>query len=430
MRSLRRTALVWMTALITGVGLAGAVLAYGLALREANRFMDGQLRQIALNAGPGLREQDVPPLRHDPEDDFVVQIWNAVGARVHAVPTGIEIPRRPRPGFATVDAVGASWRVFSSSDTAQTIQVSQRMEVRREIAENAALQAAAPILVTIPIGWLVVGWAMRRVLADLRRLAREVERLPAESSEPIDLARVPIEVAPLIIAMNRLVGRLRRNLSQQRKFLSDAAHELRTPLTALNLQIANIFWDTRGIPSPDVLELRRGAARAAVLVDQLLRMARYDADADVQERVAVDLRTVVLAAMADHVPLAESRSIDLGITSAQPAPLVGDARDLRIMIGNLIDNAVKYTPEGGVVDVAVTAENGRPEVAISDTGPGIDPALLPRVFDRFFRAAPAGVEGSGLGLAICKAIAERHGLILTVANRSDRPGLRVAVGQA
>ena len=430
MRSLRRTALLWMTALITGVGLLGAVLAYGLALREANRFMDGQLRQIALNAGPGLPEQDVPALRQDPEDDFVVQIWNAEGTEVHAVPPGVDIPRQTRPGFANVKALGAGWRVFMSSDGAQAIQVSQRREVRRELAASAALQTALPLLILIPVGWLVVGWAMGRVLADLRRLAAEVERLPAESREPIDLAHVPIEAAPLVVAMNRLIERLRLTLAQQRKFLSDAAHELRTPLTALNLQIANLRGDVRDAAPADVEELRLGAKRAATLVDQLLRMARYDADASAPEPHEVDLRGIVLAAVADHVALAESRSVDLGVTSSEPAPMTGDARDLRVLFGNLIDNAVKYTPEGGVVDVAVTGRAGRPEVVICDTGPGIAQGLMPRVFDRFYRAAPVGVEGSGLGLAICRSIAERHGLTLTLANRGDRSGLRVVVGPA
>lgn len=129
-----------------------------------------------------------------------------------------------------------------------------------------------------------------------------------------------------------------------------------------------------------------------------------------------------------RVSLAESRAVDLGVTSSEPASIVGGERELRILFGNLIDNAVKYTPEGGIVDVAVAAGPGGPVVTISDTGPGIDPAKLPRVFDRFFRAA-ASVEGSGLGLAICKAIADRHGLAVTLSNRSDRTGLRVVVAQ-
>ncbi|MCW6513112.1 ATP-binding protein [Lichenifustis flavocetrariae] len=428
MRSLRRTALLWMTGLITGVGLTGAVIAYALALREANGFMDGQLRQIALNAGPSLRAQDGPGIHDDPEDDFVVQIWDATGMSLHAVPPGVDIPRVNGSGLTTLNALGARWRVFASGDGIRSIQVAQRMEVRQEIAESTALQAAAPILITIPIGWLVVGWAMGRVLADLRRLATEVESLPVESREPIDLARVPVEAAPLVVAMNRLIERLRATLTQQRKFLSDAAHELRTPLTALNLQIVNIANPARSIAPEDIVDLRNGARRAAALVDQLLRLARYDATADIQASIPLDLRTIVLAAVADHVALAESRSVDLGVTSSDTVPLVGDPRDLQILFGNLVDNAVKYTPAGGTVDVAITIgpESGC-EVSISDTGPGIDPALLARVFDRFFRAAPAGVEGTGLGLAIGKAIAERHGLKLSITNRTDRSGLRVKV---
>ena len=156
MRSLRRTALLWMTAVITGVGLAGAVIAYVLALREANSFMDGQLRQIALNAGPGLRNSRSCCRRHDPEDDLVVQIWNAARRlSIQPVPTGVDIPAPAALRVRDVEALGTALAVFTSSDAARTIQVSQQVEVRRELAESAALQAAIPILFIDPgrAGW-------------------------------------------------------------------------------------------------------------------------------------------------------------------------------------------------------------------------------------------------------------------------------------
>ena len=327
MRSLRRTVFLWLTGLIAVVGLGGAAIAYGLALREANRFMDSQLRQIALNTGPGLREQTGDLPRHDPEDDIVVQIWTAVGAPVHASPSGALIPRQSTPGFHTVETGGERWRIYASSDPSQTIQVSQQVEVRRELAESAASQAALPVLAVIPIGWLVIGWAVERILGDLRRLADTIAALPAESREPIDVAQVPAEIAPLLRAMNILVERLRLSVAQQRKFLSDAAHELRTPLTALSLQIANLGVGDRPPAAADIQDLERGARRAAALVDQLLRMARYEATSALDNHLEIDLTAVVLDAVADHVPLAESRAIDLGVLSRDPMPTKGDARE-------------------------------------------------------------------------------------------------------
>lgn len=424
MRSMRRTALLWMTALIAFVGLAGAVIAYGLALHEANRFMDSQLRQIALNAGPGLRDQATASPRHDPEDDFVVQIWTAAGERIHASPPDAAIPRQTEPGFRTRDSGGIRWRIFSSSDASQTIQVAQQIEVRRELAESAAWQAALPILAVIPIGWLVIGWAVRRILGDLRRLADAIAALPADSREPIDLEQVPVEVRPVVGAMNALIARLRESVLQQRKFLSDAAHELRTPLTALSLQIGNLGSGDRPSAS-DIQDLESGARRASALVDQLLRMARYDATEPVYERL--DLAAVVLDAIADHVPLAESRAVDLGVLSHDRLPITGDPRELRLLFDNLIDNAVKYTPRGGVVDVTILHDGTKGCVTIADTGPGIPPDILPRICDRFVRAAPRTIDGSGLGLAIARAIADRHSLLLSLANRDDGCGLSVTV---
>lgn len=427
MRSLRRTALMWMAAVIAGVGVAGAGLAYWVALHEANGFMDVQLRQIARSASttPGSRE--LPTVRHDPEDDFIVQVWGSDGRVTNVGEHVADVPRQSVPGFATVKAVGTLWRVFTATDNGSTVQVSQQVEVRRELAETAALQVAVPLLALVPIGCLVVYWAMTQALGDLNRLARRVENLPADSRDPIDLANVPSEAAPLVVAMNRLVERLRDSLAQQRKFLSDAAHELRTPLTALDLQITNLGHADAATTPALLADLRQGARRSSVLVDQLLRMARLDALADVMERHDLDLGAVLLEAIADHVALAESRSIDLGLVASQVTPLVGNGRELRIMLGNLIDNAVKYTPAGGTVDVELSYDASRFAIEIRDSGPGIDPELTTRVFDRFFRAADADIEGSGLGLAVAQAIAARHGMSICIANRQDRSGLRVTV---
>lgn len=358
--------------------------------------------------------RELPSVRHDAEDDFIVQVWDAEGNITNAGEHVAELPRQRSAGFATIKVADTFWRVFTALEGGSTVQVSQQVEVRRELAETAALQVAVPLLVLVPVGCLVVGLAMGQALGDLNRLTRHVENLPADSRDPIEQARVPSEAAPLVVAMNRLVERLRDSLSQQRKFLSDAAHELRTPLTALDLRINN-------------LAKAETSAMPRMLVDQLLRMAWLDAAADIAECHDLDLRAVVLQAIADHVTLAESRSIDLGPVSSAFAPFSGSERELRTMVGNLIDNAVKYTPGGGTVDFGLTCHELSVVIQIVDTGPGIDPALIARVFDHFFRAASSDVERRGLGLAVAQAIAKRHGLTVAIANQSDRSGLRVTL---
>ena len=423
MRSVRRTALIWMTLLLTLVGLVGAGTAYVIDLTESGILLDGQLRQIALNAGTGPVFRNAALSGHNRDDDVLVQIWRSGNATPQSSNPAIRIPQQPDAGFATQTVGGESWRIFQTSEGATVVEAAQRVRVRTELAQTAALEAAVPILITIPLGWLVIGWGLQRVLGRLSALAAEIATRGAESRHPIPVADIPVEVAPLVEAMNVLIERLQHSLEQQKQFLSDAAHELRTPLAALRLQIENLQF-----PDDETLlpELRRGAARASGLVDQLLRLARYEADSAKSRPERLDAVALVLDCVADHVAVADNKRVDLGVALTEPAQLLGVERELRLLFGNLIENAVRYTPPGGIVDVSVRARDGHLEVEVADTGCGIREEALPRIFDRFFRAAPQDVEGTGLGLAICKAIAERHGFSIALRNR-DGGGLVATV---
>jgi two-component system OmpR family sensor kinase len=290
--------------------------------------------------------------------------------------------------------------------------------VRRELAQAAAYQAAVPILIAIPLAWLVIGWSLGRVLGRLGSVARTIAERGIESREPIPTAGVPTEVGPLVAAMNVLIGRLQEALEQQRRFVSDAAHELRTPLTALRLQIENLRAAATKTDSA-YAELGGGIARATALVDQLLTMARFEVSAEPAQQERLDLSALVTQCVADHIPIASRKNVDLGLTLREPAEMWGVSAELKILFGNLIDNAVRYTPPGGVVDVSVRHRDGTAIVEVTDTGCGVSPSELPRLFDRFYRAAPADIPGTGLGLSIVDAIAKRHGLAVTVENRRE-----------
>jgi len=428
MTSLRRTALLWTTAMLSIVGIAGAAVSYRLASDEAKAFLDSQLRQIALNAGDAVSDTAVsPPSQHDREDDFSVEIWNGAGKTLHASRPVVYIPRRSQAGFADVHAAGEDWRVYTSIDGARTVQVAHREVVRREIAQHAAISAAIPILVVIPLAWLLIGWALGRFLGRLTTVARAIAERSLDSKDPIPLEGVPKEVSPLVVGMNSLIERLHHALDQQRRFVSDAAHELRTPLTALCLQIENLQHEFgQGVTGACLTELERGTRRASALVDQLLRMARYDASREVAVAEPVDLPELLKSCLADQVPIAESKGVDLGITTMESVYILGAGSELKNLFANLIDNAVRYTPSGGAVDVSIGPCGERAVVEIADTGCGIPRDLLPRVFDRFFRAAPPDIEGNGLGLSIVKAIADRHGLEIELGPR-DGGGLVATV---
>lgn len=430
MISLRRSALIRMTFLLGAVGVVAFVIAYEIARREAADFLDGQLRQIALNAGEGLVETSSPLVKQDPEDEFVIDIWNAAGERLRRPANGITLPRQPKPGFSTISAFGENWRVYLASDGDRTVQAAQRISVRDEMAEAAGIQAGIPILVAIPMAWLVIGWSLGQALGRLAALAQDIAQRGTDRKDPIPTAGMPIEVLPLVEAMNGLTARLQQAIEQQRRFIADAAHELRTPLAALQVQIHNLHTWAAGEQSGPVAEIRDGVRRASVLVDQLLRMARLQEPVEDAARERVDLADLVTQCVADFVPVASAKGVDLGMVDRDPATILGSSSQLKMLFGNLIDNAIRYTPAGGTVDVSVQQSGTAIAVEVVDTGRGVASEDLPRLFDRFFRAAPAEIEGSGLGLSIVEAVAKQHGLHVDIANRTDRCGLRVRVSNS
>lgn len=427
--SLRRTAFLWFAGLMAVVGILAAATSYWLVRGEAAVFLDSQLRQVALYVGDAPDSPALPNVvEHDPEDDFLIQVWDATGHTLRNSDPAIGVERRGRTGFMTVSDSGEDWRVFTLVTPLRTVQVSQRIQVRQELATEAALRAALPIALLIPLTWLVLSWIIDRIMVRLNRIAVAVSHRDPLDAQPIPVEGVPAEILPFVQSINQLIQRLRALIERQRRFVSDAAHELRSPLSALQIQIGNLRTANRDPRLEDLLaDMDAGVHRSSGLVGQLLRLARYDADAVKPTDGQIDLTAITLACMAQIAPLAEQKSIDLGIVRKDMAQCLGHAADFGVIIGNLIDNAVRHTPVGGAVDVAVIRDGEAVTVEVADNGGGIAPENMPRIFERFFRAAPQETEGSGLGLAIAKAAAERNRATITVENRTDGPGLLTRV---
>lgn len=417
--SLRRAALVWMTVLLTVVGVLSSLIAFLYARSEATEFLDGQLRQIALNAGDGVRPIDaLAAADQDPEDQFSVTVWGADGRVLRASLPNIQIARQSRPGYANAMVDGEIWRVYTTGDAGRAVQVAMRDTVREEIATSAALAAAAPILIIIPLSWLVVRWAMNRVLGRLNTLAKDLAARSAAAAAAIPTAGIPTEVTPLVESMNGLIARLRTAVDAQKQFLADAAHELRTPLAAMQIQLDAIGAGAADAQQDRVAALASGIRRASALVNQLLQLARLDEPLPPSDG-AIDLNSLLVACVGDHIVVAQNKSVDLGVNVDAPLRCHGAFEEVRVLFANLINNAVHYTPAGGKVDVSLYRHNGQSVAEVLDTGPGLPEGAEARIFDRFYRAAPPEVQGTGLGLAIARRIAERHGFNLTVENRAD-----------
>ncbi|GMA74687.1 two-component sensor histidine kinase [Methylorubrum aminovorans] len=421
---MRRTTLGWMTALLAGIGLAAMVAAYALARIEAADFLDGQLRQVALNAGPGLPDADAPPAAdQDPEDQLAVTIWK--DGQVLRDDRGVDVRHPGRTGYANVVMGGELWRTYTTANGTTTVRVAQRDVVRAEFARNAALGAVAPLLLLVPLSWIVVGWAMNRALGRLDGLVHDLAGRGAAAQGPCRRA-----------ACRR---RWRPRRGHERAHPSPAGRSGRPEAVRGRRGARTAYAACRdadptrllGGPAGGGGDARRmaladGLRRANRLVDQLLRLARLDDGAEARP-ASVDLGQLLLDCVADHVVLAERKDIDLGVHIETPATLHASEDEVRVLFANLVDNALRYTPSGGQVDVRLLNRNGACVVTVRDTGCGLPPGSEGRLFDRFFRAAPPEVEGTGLGLAIARRIAERNDLGLTVENRRDGQGTLATV---
>jgi two-component system OmpR family sensor kinase len=327
-------------------------------------------------------------------------------------------------GFADVRTRDGDWRVFAIRSQRQIIQVSQPLRVRNRMALDAALGVLLPLLLLLPLLALAIGLLVTRGLAPLNRLARAVAERTPEALDPLPTAALPREVQPLVAALNGLLARLDAALAGQRAFVADAAHELRTPIAALQLQAQLAERaESEAERQAALAELDAGIRRAGRAVQQLLTLARLDPDSAGRPPQPVQLADLARAVVTELNPLARALAIDLGIAATDEAATVaGDPDALAVLLRNLVENALRYTPAGGTVDVST----GPGWLEVRDTGPGIPEAERTRVFDRFYRGAETREPGTGLGLAIVKAIADRHGAAVALSDPAGG-GLRVRV---
>jgi two-component system OmpR family sensor kinase len=343
------------------------------------------------------------------------------------------LPQRAVLGFSNVKANGTVYRVFSIQSENQTVQVAQDLAVRRNMAGNLALRTLGPIAVMMPILMLVVWWVVSGSLEPVARVRSQVASRQADDLSPVSEAGLPDEVQPLVQELNLLFGRVRTAFDAQQSFVADAAHELRTPLAALRLQAQSLDRaDTPEARKLAVSRLTAGIDRATRLVEQLLVLARQEATAAAGTVARpVDLADLARRTVADLAGVAAAKGVDVGVHHADPATVEGQPDALHILLRNLVDNAIKYTPAGGTADISVRNETYKDAswvtVTVEDSGPGIPPEERERVFDRFYRVAGSEAAGSGLGLAIIKAIAERHGATLALGQSERLGGLSATV---
>jgi two-component system OmpR family sensor kinase len=440
--SMRRTLLLWLSA---GLALALSLVAVVLFLQareEANQLFDYQMEQVA-SALPRRFMASVPPGledRFEATPNVVIQIWDPTGVRVYFSHDVADLPQRAVLGFSTIEVRQQQWRVYSAQQGPTIVQIAQPLQVRSAMAARSALKTVAPLLLLVPFLGGLIWIAVGRGLAPIHDVAAELAARGAGQLGPVADSGLPDEIRPLTQAVNHLFARLEQAAGVQRVFIDDAAHELRTPLTALQLQVA--LAERAGDEAARAAAfaaLRAGLERASRLVQQLLTLARQEPGARAPHWQPTDLAAIARAAVAELAPAADLCRVELGLTQAPDlndtgtaaapadarAMVRGDPDALRILVTNLLDNALKATPEGGHVELTIGRQAQQVLLQVEDTGPGIPPAELGRVFDRFFRGSGAPPGGSGLGLAIVRRIADLHRAEVSLVNTGT--GLRAVV---
>ena len=432
MTSIRQRLLLLLCIALTIATVAGAWSVYVRARAEARDLFDYQMELMARSfPDEGFGSLSRAPGAAGSGDVVVVQIWDRNGARLYLSRPGSRPPQRSELGFSTVSTPAGDWRVYTSLVGNNVIQVSQPTSIREELATGMALRTMMPMGIMLPFIILIIWWTIGRELKPVDDVARAVASRSADALDPLPDHGLPDEVKPLVTALNGLLERLGRSLDIQREFVADAAHELRSPLTALRLQIQLAERATSDADRAAAFDrLKGGTDRATRLVEQLLAMARSDPEAAERKLHPVNLASLARDTVMDLAPIASAKGIDLGFDDRAVAadPVVnGDADDLRMLLGNLVDNAIRYTPSQGTIDVRVSGDADHVTLEVTDNGPGIPVDDRERVFDRFYRRATDDTTGSGLGLAIVRRIAQRHRAAVELGEGPQGRGLRVSV---
>lgn len=418
---------------------SAAAFTFRASWNDAHLAQDKQLRQTAhligrVQTGPVTlaARQKIGGIARD--ERIIVRFLPAPGIEATPDPQGGPVfPPQLRDGVQTVEIGDEAWRVVVRTDDGGVrVAVAQQTKVRDAVAVDSALRSLMPFALLALLLPLLVHFLIGKLFRPLRALAEQSGRRDSADVRPLDAAGLPDEVLPLVAEINRLLQRVDRAMQAQRRFVADAAHELRSPLTALSLQTERLA----AADMPDearrrMVALGEGLKRTRLMLDQLLALARSTQSVQGAQdgMFAVSLQQATRAVIEELYPLAEQRGIDLGVLSADDATVMVAPLDLHMLVKNLIDNAIRYTPQGGRVDVSFRAHGGAVDFIVDDTGPGIADAERERVFHAFYRTLGNGAaSGSGLGLAIVKAVADKSGATVTLAAPpSSASGLRVVV---
>ncbi len=457
MPSIQRFLFLSVLAVVIVATIISTVWSYHDARHEVEELFDAQLAQLS-RVLKNLVESDLAPLEegwitgkiieqlavyddeghealpygHTYEKKIAYQILDDSG---QVLAHSASAPATPlsdrRPGFSRKEVDSYLWHTFSlhSTSTGLWFIVSEREDVRGEYTREILYRSLIPVLVILPLISLLIWVIIQRGFRPLGQIEQELAERQSSNLQPIGMAAVPKEIRSLVDTINNLLDRLQKGFQREKRFTANAAHELRTPLAALQVHIENA-QQTPSDPGhgATLAKADHGVKRMAHLVEQLLTISRLEPDAINLHFQRIDMANLAREVLADLAPRAIRKHIDL---SLQPengeCEVSADTVTMEILLRNLIDNAIRYTPDHGRIAVSLRREPGALRLEIADNGPGIPGAMRDSVFDRFYRIREYDNEGSGLGLSIVRQILKLYDADIRLAQGLDGRGLSVFV---
>jgi two-component system sensor histidine kinase QseC len=433
--SLRYRLLALLLGGVAAAWLATMVFSFADAHHEVDELFDAQLAQaaqtlLALAAhDPDHDIQDFGDAAHKYQRRLLFQIWRADGKLLMRSNGAPQTPLTDANGFSETKGPEGRWRHFSqwNSDRSLQVQVSENHRIRDELIGHIAWRLLAPALLGLPLIGLWVWLATRHGLASLGGIARQIASRDPKQLHALAPPAAPEEIRPMLEALNGLFLRVESALEAERHFTADAAHELRTPLAALQTQL-QVAMRARDDDErrQSLQQLQSGLSRASHLVEQLLQLARLDPESGLPDPQPVDLAEISEAVCAELGTQILDKNIDFDFSADSGCTVVGQSEWLRVLIRNLVDNAIRYTPAAGRVRVDLQRDGATCRLRVSDSGPGIPAGEREAVLRRFHRLNDTDQPGSGLGLAIVTRIAELHDARLELAD-AEASGLLVSV---
>jgi len=436
-----------LISLLISITLASAINGIGNYLLDeqvVQPFLDGQLVRISSlidvlyesSANKQTSQADLNALLLNTvdsnSDKFVFQVWDQQGKKVLSSPNKFTMSLQNTPsGFSDQLISGNDWRIYSYYNQKYKVKivVGELYNLRRELADDIAHSNANILLITYPVFGILVWFIISFALRSITRVTNEISNRASTFLESVPMTEIPIEIKPLVAELNRLFIRLKSAFERNKRFAADAAHELKTPLAALKTHVQVALNTDNDADKLKALEkVIESVNRSSHVVTQLLTLSRLGDEEGLSDIKPLNLHKLALEIIAYLAPHALEKNIEIELAPPPADPtILGNDTALGILIRNIVDNAIRYTPADGSVKITIIDSGKQIIFRVCDSGPGIPPELRERVFERFYRILGTKASGSGLGLAIVSQISSLHHAEITIDTPATGTGLQFDV---